>query len=184
MGIFTKLVLDKQSSERVQRKMAELIKLTDDLRIPNRAVAYELDTWVQMNFRTEGRKAKPLVGWDKFKLRPDGRRGRWVGGRKQLRVLGFTLARWGRVGHLDEDAKLLQDTGHLRASFDTLVRKRSVTIGSDVKYAVYHEEGLPMRGLPQRRMLPRASDKNLDDTIFNIYDFYLKKAKARVDAMR
>lgn len=57
--------------------------------------------------------------------------------------------------------RILQDTGALRASFilgrggnifkhDAL----KVTVGTQTKYAVYHESDKPRKILPQRKMLP------------------------------
>ncbi len=91
-----------------------------------------LDRWVQTNFKTQGGN----VGkWQKFALRKDGRRGRWIKGKG-----------------LDESAKLLQDTGRLRASFRPFASIGNAGIGSDVKYAEAHEKG--EGHLPLRRMLP------------------------------
>lgn len=93
-----------------------------------------LDRWVQTNFRTQG---GGVGGWAPFKL----------GGRPTS------------GGGLDTAAKLLQDTGRLKASFIPFHGKFNAGIKSDLDYASTHEKG---KGVPQRRMLPKRSEVNQD----------------------
>ena len=125
----------------VQAAFRKLAAEMLDRSVPNAQVAAFLDGWVQRNFRGEGRL---VGGWTPFK-----RRGRYIPG----------------VG-LDRRAKLLQNTGFLRASFRSTFDKDTVSIGSDVPYARYHEEGT--KTLPQRRMLPHEADVIVD--VLKIYD--------------
>lgn len=121
-----------------------------DRSVPNAQVAVVLDRWVQANFRGEG----DLVGgWTPF-----ARGGRWVPG----------------VG-LDTSARLLQDTGALRASFRAFWDSDVVGIGSDLHYSAYHEDGTNF--LPQRRMLPREDD--VRDEVLGVYQSYFDKLARR-----
>jgi phage gpG-like protein len=116
----------------------------------NRRVGIWVLRWINDNFKTEGGK----VGrWKKFRY----------GGRF-------------RKGKLDTSAKLLQDTGRLRASFDSKPNKKGVTIGSDLEYSKYHEEGVPKKRLPQRRMLPDGKDREVSNAIIKIYDHAIERA--------
>lgn len=136
----------------VRRALNRLIEDMVDLSTPNRRVAVLLDTWVQRNFQSEG----GLVGgWKPFKL----------GGR---RLPG---------GGIDYTAKLLQDTGQLRASFDTIFDSDSVEIWSDLYYAKFHEYGA--RNLPQRRMLPRGTDENLIRPMARIFNDWIRENARR-----
>lgn len=121
-----------------------------DRTVPNAQVAAFLDGWVQRNFRGEGAL---IGGWTPFR-----RGGRWIPG----------------VG-LDTSAKLLQDTGWLRASFRAFYDSDIVGIGSDVEYSKYHEDGT--KTVPQRRMLPREEDVQGD--VLQIYDRHFAKLAAR-----
>jgi phage gpG-like protein len=95
-----------------------------------------LDQWVQQNFRQEGGVLSDGP-WPPFAR----------GGRVVMSAQGT---------YLDTSAKLLQDTGRLRASFDPFVTKRNVGIGSDLPYARAHHEGIG--DLPERRLLPEQHE--------------------------
>lgn len=123
--------------ESIRRRAREMVDRT----IPNSQVAAFLDGWVQRNFRGEGNL---VGGWTPFK-----RGGRWIPG----------------VG-LDTSAKLLQNTGALRASFRSFYDSNVVGIGSDIPYAKFHEEGTVH--LPVRRMLPHEED--VSDDVIGIYE--------------
>lgn len=116
----------------IRRRLGLRARQVINLRRPNAKAAVLLDRWVQLNFRTEGGK---VGGWAPFKY----------GGRLIP-----------QKPYIDPSAKLLQDTGRLRASFETFHNKTRVEIRSRVPYAVYHEFGTAT--LPQRRMLPRGDE--------------------------
>lgn len=115
-----------QVKAKLQAQLEKLRATTE----PFARVAVFLDRWVQKNFQTEG-----------------GNVGGWA-----------PLRRGGRVknGKLDTSAMVLQDTGRLRASFLPFHDKDLAGIGSDVPYAIKHEEG--QDGLPIRRMLPTEDE--------------------------
>ena len=123
-------------------------KRLDDLKRMKPAyqkVSIYLDKWVQDNFKTEGGK----VGkWPPFKAG-----GRWVKG------LG-----------IDASAKLLQDTGRLKASYLPFATRNNAGIGSDLPYAKKHEEG---DGVPKRRTLPERGE--VIDDAKAILDNHVKK---------
>lgn len=112
----------EELKKRHERKLSEL----KDMKKAYAKVASYLDRWVQTNFKTEGGK---VGGWIPFALG-----GRWVKGKG-----------------LDTSAKLLQDTGRLKASFLPFSFKNNAGIGSNVEYSKKHEEG---DGVPERRILP------------------------------
>jgi phage gpG-like protein len=129
--------------ERAVRRAMARIK---DLSVPNRQVAAFLDRWVQKNFKSEGGS---VGGWTPFKL----------GGR---RIKG---------GGIDRAAKLLQNTGALRASFRSFWNSKDAGIGSEIFYSQFHEEGTSV--LPTRRMLPTRSD--VIDDVVRIHELHVRK---------
>lgn len=130
-----------------------LQKLSKKIRNPskaNRQVAIWLMRWVNNNFKNEGQL---VGGWAPFK-------------------------RGGRIvpGGIDTSAKLLQKTGRLRASFKPFWSAKTAGVGSDVKYAEYHEFGVPMNNLPERRMLPQINDTGVAPAIVKIYEAYIRRS--------
>ena len=133
---------------RTLRIIARKIKNT---RAPNRLISIWLLRWVNDNFKTQGGK---VGGWKPFKL----------GGR---RLPG---------GGIDTSAKLLQDTGRLRASFSPFYNRSVAGIGTSLPYSIIHELGFPLKNVPARRMLPIASDKAVVNAVVRIYNKHVKKA--------
>jgi len=130
----------------IRRRIAGIMNLT----VPNAQAGVMLDAWVQRNFNAEG----GLVGgWTPF-----------VRGGRRLRGGGF-----------DASAKLLQDTGALRASFRPFWSARQVGIGSDIPYSRYHEFGTTRA--PARRMLP--SEREIMPQLMRIYDRWTRLQTAR-----
>ena len=136
------------------RRFKNAFKTVGQLNVVHKKIAVFLDIWVLRNFKSEGGK---VGGWTPFK----------IGGRRKP------------GGKIDTSAKLLQDTGRLRASFNSVFDKDNVTIGSDLDYSEFHEKG--MGHLPVRRMLPEIGEVGGD--IFKIFDKHvrdgLKKAKGQ-----
>lgn len=120
----------KRQMQELQRYLRERREALQDMRRPMARVATYLDRWVQENFRTEGDK---VGGWRPLK----------AGGRHG-------------PGGFDPTAKILQDTGRLRASFKPFAHATNAGIGTDLPYAKKHEEGED--GLPKRRMLMRRGE--------------------------
>lgn len=111
--------------EELKKRHNERTKELQDTSIPYKKVTTYLDSWVQKNFKQSG----ALVGgWIPFKY----------GGR---------ITKKG----INTSAKLLMDTGRLRASFLPFVTKSTAGIGSDLPYSKAHNEG---EGAPKRRILP------------------------------
>ena len=135
--------------EKVMNKVAEraakVQRNLKDLGDPLYSVSTYLDRWVQSNFKTEGGK---VGGWVPFSY----------GGRLTKGGVDFT-------------AKLLQDTGRLRASFTPFHSKTDAGIFSDLDYSKNHEEGI---GVPQRRLLPKKIEVMVD--IRNILEGAVVKA--------
>lgn len=106
-----------------------------------------LDRWVQTNFKSEGGN---VGGWEPFKL----------GGRRL------------KGGGIDPSAKLLQDTGRLRASFFPFATRRDGGIASDLPYAKVHHKGEGR--LPERRLLPKKAE--VIDKIRKIFKTFIGRA--------
>jgi len=131
----------------LQRLQAERRRKLHDLGNPLAQVAVLLDSWVQRNFKTQG-----------------GNVGGWVGFKYGGRVLPD--------GTIDTSAKLLQDTGLLRASFAPSSNDKIARIGTELPYAATHEFG---RGaIPARRMLPKRAD--VIEQVKRIFKFHTDKA--------
>lgn len=133
--------------EELQKRHNERTKELKELSIPYKKVTTYLDSWVQKNFKQSG----ALVGgWLPFK----------AGGRV-------------KNGKLDTSAKLLMDTGRLRASFLPFATKSIAGIGSDLPYSKAHNEGI---GAPKRRILPVDAEVKkqittiLDDRVKEVYN--------------
>ena len=138
-------VKTKPSFAEVKRRVTKARSNLSETQQAHSRIAVFLDRWVQQNFRTEGRN---VGGWDPFA----------AGGRRL------------RSGDLDTSAKLLQDTGRLRASFVPFSSRRDAGIGSDLPYSKPHEEGLGH--LPMRRMLPKLEE--VHEEVTEIYDNFVK----------
>lgn len=119
-----------QAVKHVERKTKALQKELGDHRQGFFRASIFLDRWVQQNFKSEGGKV-----------------GKWV----PFKAGGRPLA----GGEIDTSAKLLQDTGRLRGSFQSFYTPKNAGIASDVPYSKIHEEGI---GVPQRRMLPERAE--------------------------
>lgn len=139
-------------SKALHRRLGRAAKEIKDFKPMYKKLSIYLDRWVLTNFRTEGGN---VGGWTPFKLG-----GRPVGG-----------------GVIDHSAKLLQDTGTLRASFHPRHSATNAWIFSALDYAEPHNEGLGH--LPQRRMLPKRSE--VIDDVLKIADKHVDKITSRVD---
>ena len=120
---FTSKPTLKELSERTKEAKNRISKLET----PLAKCSIYLDRWVQTNFKTQGGN---VGGWQPLKGG-----GRWIKGKG-----------------IDTSAKILQDTGRLRASFTPFHTRKNAGIYSDIDYAKKHEEG---EGVPVRRMLPK-----------------------------
>ncbi len=133
------------------RRLRVVARKVRRMHIPNRQIAVWLLRWVNENFKSEGGK---VGGWKPFKL----------GGR---RLPG---------GKIDRSAKLLQDTGRLRQSFNKFSSRRFAGVGTNLNYAISHEFGLPHKNLPARRMLMTADDPGIGSTVIRIYNRHIRRS--------
>ena len=140
------------SADAVTNKLRKRVRRLTDLRIPHRKVEALLDRWVQANFRTQGKHGNS-AGWTPFK-----RGGRYIRGKG-----------------IDSSAKLLQDTGRLRASFETFSNTRQVGIRSNLSYAPPHEFGTS--NMAARKMLP--TERQVRRPIIQVYQLHLDKLARR-----
>lgn len=138
----------------VSRGLRIAARKVRNTRRPNRQISIWLLRWVNENFKSEGGK---VGGWKPFKL----------GGR---RLPG---------GKIDRSAKLLQDTGRLRQSFNPFHSARVGGVGSNLNYVLTHELGLPHKNLPARRMVPISSDRDVVSAVVRIYNRHIQRSIRR-----
>ena len=138
-------------SKGLKRKLRKMQRKLKDPSRANRSVSIWLLRWVNQNFKTEGGGVR---GWKPFKH----------GGR----VLPG--------GQIDSSAKLLQDTGRLRASFHPFHSRKVAGVGSNLDYSLTHHMGLPHRSLPARRLIPFGGDRVVEGAILKIYQKYIDGA--------
>lgn len=118
-----------------------------------------LDRWVQRNFKTEGDE---VGGWKDFSY------GGRVVKKSKANALNLNPRVW-----INTTAKLLQDTGRLRASFIPFSNRFNAGIGSTLKYSKKHHEGI---GVDKRRLLPNRSDKDLMRQVKSVMRNHVNKA--------
>ena len=150
-GTVVKVTVTHRGSEQATKKLRQVMRKVRNPSRANKEVSVWLMRWLNENFKSQGGK---VGGWKPFKL----------GGRK---LPG---------GGVDSSAKLLQDTGRLRASFSPFYSRTTAGIGSNLNYSVAHELGLPHKNLPSRRMLPLGSDQAVNAGIIKIYDRHIRRA--------
>ena len=173
MSVSVKIVVDRQASAQVQRKLKQLREVGGNMTRTNMHVAKQLHRWINDNFRSQGGK---VGGWKPFKYggRIVKKTAKGRDGRK-LATSQSIVSGPGYRRYVDTSAKLLQDTGLLKKSFKPFWTRRSAGIGSDLPRAVAHELGLPMQNLPARRMLMTANDKDVEKNIIKIYEYEIQK---------
>lgn len=148
--------VNKATLDAVKQKLTSARDALKNDSVVMKQVAVYLDQWVQRNFQSKGGKAG---GWAPYKYG-----GRIVPKRKASGQSMETRR------YIDGSAVMLQDTGVLRHSFLPFIRKGVAGIGSDLPYSQPHEEGT--EDLPQRRMLPRNEDVEVD--VQHILDNFVK----------
>lgn len=132
------------------RRMASSMR---DRRIPNRQLAVQMSSWVARNFSAEGRLNVP---WASLAASTAERKVKGV-----RRGYDHILVGIGPGG------------GTLRASFTQFSYDNdSASVGSDIPYAEFHEDGGP--NLPRRPMLP-SPEIALRDAV-DVYDNYIKRS--------
>ena len=177
--------LDKRSSDKLRRKMEQVSKAVSTTRgggpaagmeRVNRKVSIWLDRWVDKNIATEGGK---VGGWKPFTYGGRLVRKGYLG--RKRKGSGATPIRLPmgsgktRQGYINENAKLLQDTGLLKQKVHPFHTRRSAGVGNNIPYSLAHEEGMPERGVPQRRILPESGDRDVEIGVLKIYDTYIER---------
>jgi phage gpG-like protein len=104
-----------------------MVTAAHDTAVPNRQLATQLYGWILRNFQSGGTLQTP--SWAPLKA--------------------STAKQKARKGY--SSAPLIR-TGHLRQSFRPFWDKEQAGVGSEVRYAQYHESGTPT--IPQRAMMP------------------------------
>lgn len=132
-----------RGAKELARKLEALGK---DLATPRpfyKLACVETLRWINQNFDADGKMISNGQGWAPFKPQlVYGRlaRGRWVGK--------------GKARRFDTSAKLLRDTGRLRASIRWFTSDHLGKVYTQLSYAVAHHHGAPSRGLPSRAIIP------------------------------
>jgi hypothetical protein len=154
---------------KVREGLRRFQKGITDFTEPNAQVAVFLNTWVDRNFQTQGGK---------------------VGGWAPLAESTLRRRRKGGKG-----AKILQDTGLLRASTKLFYDKTQAGIenqisvfsgaekGSRGGYGIYHDsdDRSIAPWLPQRRFFPRVTDENMIGPVLKIWKRWVnKRSKMRL----
>lgn len=138
-------------------------RIKDTARV-NREVSVWLVRWVNENFRTQGALVQ-AGGWAPLK----------TGGRYHKNPRGRKSGS-GRKRRYDPYAKVLQDSGRLRASFHGFYTRKTAGVGSDLSYAPYHDLGAPRAGIPQRRILPTSEDASVITGVLRIYESFVRRS--------
>jgi phage gpG-like protein len=185
--IEAKLKLDKRSSERVRKKLDQVQRAVSTggkggggrgagLERVNRKVSVWLLRWVNTNFKTQGGK---VGGWKPFKYggRVVSKTKKGKSGKRTKNRLAKSqgIGGPGNRPYVDTSAKLLQDTGLLRAKFHPFHTRNTAGVGNNQPYSLAHELGVPSRNLPARRMLPESGDRDVEDGVLKIYDTYIER---------
>jgi hypothetical protein len=139
----------------LRRMQGKLMRLRDRTTANARAVAF-IDSWIQRNFRDEGKTAMGGTGWQP--LAPSTIEGRRKGKNKSLA---------GTV-------KILQDRGWLRGKWKHLYTPEKIAVQSSMDYGHYHDSDEPRARLPQRRIVPRV--KQVRKQLMEIYRKHMVEA--------
>lgn len=136
-----------------QATSAALVSLASQLqnrRIPNKALAIQMSSWIARNFEAEGALNQSWAS-----LSPD-------------------YAKW-KSKKFGEAKKILELSGHLRASYANFgYDDDTATVGTSLFYAAFHEQGVPEKNLPARPMLPTA-EIALNDAV-QVYRYYIDQS--------
>lgn len=162
--IETKIVPIRGTTREATKKISRLTARIKNTTNVNRQVSIWLLRWVDKNFRTQGGLVQ-VGGWPALK----------TGGRYKKNPRGRKVGS-GRKRRYDPYAKVLQDTGRLRKSVQPFHSRTTAGVGSDLYYAPFHDLGVPSRNLPQRRILPNSTDKDVEQGVLKIYETYVARS--------
>jgi phage gpG-like protein len=141
--------------EATSAALRDLAQQLSDRRTPNRQLAVQMSSWVTRNFAAEGALNVP---WARLAESTAMRRVTKGGARR-----GYE--------------HILVVSGVLRASFQQFAYDNdSATVGSAVRYSIYHEEGGP--NLPRRPMLP-PPEQALRDAV-DVYENFIQRSRGSV----
>jgi len=152
-----------------------------DRRTPNRAAAAQLYQFVIKNFETEGgmteggrwKELAPSTVLARYRKSAGAKRRATVKAGLRLGLSGSDIG--GLSGLV---FRILQDTGHLRQSFEPFSDEDEAGVGArasfGVNYATVHEEGSEDGRIPQRKMLP--SEAQALEIGVRVYGFYVERA--------
>jgi phage gpG-like protein len=138
-----------------------------------RRIVIEVEKFALQNIRADGKKLRP-GGWPPFK--PFLYKGRMVRGR--MMKVGrarkkYPKWRW----KVDENAKLLRDTGRLRSSIRRYYTPQQGKVFTRLDYAIAHHTGAGR--LPKRQIIPRPWQ--VRKVAVRIATRYVKEEIARIE---
>ena len=114
------------------RRLRQYARLVGNWRVANKKVSIQLYGWVMRNYETEG----SLVGG-------------WAP------IAPATAKGKSRKGYSE---RILLRTGVLKNNYAFYSNEQEAGVGNKIPYSLFHEEGVPKRGLPPRRQMPAADD--------------------------
>lgn len=119
-------------------------QLVTNWKVANKKIAIQLYGWVIRNYENEGR----LVGG-------------WAPIQKA------TIRRKTKAGY---SSKILLQTGVLKNNYGFYSTDQEAGVGNRTPYSIFHETGVPQRGLPQRRQMPAEEDaRNEAEAVLGVH---------------
>lgn len=139
------LTIDNEAAVKRLRQYATLV---GNWRVANKKIAIQLYGWVLRNYETEG----SLVGG-------------WAP------IARATAKGKSRKGYSE---RILLRTGVLKNNYAFYSNEQEAGAGNKISYSLFHEEGVPKRGLPPRRQMPAADD--MTKVAEEVLGFHVKSA--------
>lgn len=108
--------------------LSKYARLVTNWNTVNKKISIQLYGWVMRNYQGEG----SLVG-------------------KWAPIQKATVRRKTKAGY---SRKILLHTGTLKNNYTFYSNEQEAGVGNRTPYSIFHETGVPQRGLPQRRQMP------------------------------
>lgn len=139
----------------LKRMQGKLTRLRNKKTANARAVAF-IDSWIQRNFRGQGKLAMGGTGW------------------QPLAPSTIARRRHGKNKSLAGVTAILQDKGNLRSHWKHLYTPEKIAVQSSEEYGIYHDSDEPRPRLPQRRIVPRTPQ--VREPLMEIYKKHMAEA--------
>jgi Phage virion morphogenesis family len=139
----------------LKRMQGRLNRLRDKRTANARAVAF-IDSWIQRNFREQGKRAMDGTGW------------------QPLAPSTIARRRHGKNKSLAGVVAILQNRGWLRDKWKHLYTSEKIAVQSSMDYGHFHDSDEPRTRLPQRRIVPRV--RQVRKPLMEIYRRHMTEA--------